>query len=416
MTFKWGIAVFLVMVIHLSLTEAAASRSKQCTYAGYAPGGSVPEITSITAKKPEKFEENVLENALGVGETAGEVFEKALELSKVAPQLALTFGTIALALGMAQSEPSPQDILDRAHESVQLLANDVNERLNQLQDYADVKDLQLERRVMTRNYKELFDKWQECLTYSTKKEANACQARVERAVKSARFQFQTLQTMFDQKGKDDKPLYDPNFDYRYVATWQWMKKYKGSHVNYPSYDEVKRLEIGLIPFRNYVTLHLLVLEALIKTQEAQGDEGCSDLKFYLQRMAERSDYYVRYVKWAYEWIYIRQYEENMYFGIPGRAGGGPASQARGGFLSTKECSGRTCTVECSQMMKDNICTFNNGSPKFVDQERKNICETYLAEVKKQLSDFWKDQILDVAKIWEKYGQQANDKLASIKCE
>lgn len=228
MSIKWSMVVFAVMMIQSSLTEAAASRSKQCTYSGYAPGGPIPQITSISAKKPEAFEENVLKNVLGIGETAGEITEKALELSHASPQLALTFGAIAIALGIAQSEPSPQDILDRAHESIQFLANDVNERLNQLQDYADVKDLQLQREVMTRNYKELFDQWQECLTYQTKTEADKCQERVEGAVESARYQFQPLQSIYEEKDCDDKPLYDPNFQYRYLATWQWMNRNKGS--------------------------------------------------------------------------------------------------------------------------------------------------------------------------------------------
>lgn len=415
MTFSWGTAIFLVAVIYLSRKGVEATRSSQCTYTGYAPA-SAPQISSISVNSPEKFEESVLEKALGIGETGGEIMEKTLEISEVSPHLALTFGAIALALGIAQNEPSPQDILNRAHESVQLLANDVNERLNQLQDYADANDLELERRIMTRNYKELFDQWQECLTYKTKAEADNCQARVERAVKSARYQFQPLQSKFDEKDSEGKPVYDPNFEYRYVATWQWMNEYKDVHVSFPEYKEVKRLEIGLIPFRNYVTLHLLVLETLIKTHEALGDEGCENLKFFLERMIERSDYYVRYVKWAYEWIYIRQYEENMYFGIKGRAGGGRASADRGGFIGTKKCLGNKCTVECTQIIKDNVCTFNNGHPKNVGVEVTQICEKYLGEVKKQLKAFWKDQILGVAEIWKKYGQQAKDQLATVKCE
>lgn len=133
-------------------------------------------------------------------------------------------------------------------------------------------------------------------------------------------------------------------------------------------------------------------------------------------MVERSDYYVRYARWAYEWIYIRQYEENVYFGIRGRVGAGPASAERGGFLATKSCSERTCTVECTQIVKDNVCTFNNGSPGQVEKEMANICDTYLAQVKKQLTTFWQDQVLDVVKIWEKYGQQAQDKLDSTTCD
>ena len=102
----------------------------------------------------------------------------------------------------------------------------------------------------------------------------------------------------------------------------------------------------------------------------------------------------------------------MYFGIPGRAGARAAGAHRGGFLSTKKCSGRTCTVECTQIVKDNVCTFNNGS----SGQEVTICETYLAQVKKQLTTFWQDQLLDVVKIWEKYGQQAQDKLDSATCE
>lgn len=101
---------------------------------------------------------------------------------------------------------------------------------------------------------------------------------------------------------------------------------------------------------------------------------------------------------------------------PRKGGAGPASAERGGFLATKSCSERTCTVECTQIVKDNVCTFNNGSPGQVEKEMANICDTYLAQVKKQLTTFWQDQLLDVVKIWEKYGQQAQDKLDSTTCE
>ncbi|KAK3742029.1 hypothetical protein QZH41_006966 [Actinostola sp. cb2023] len=161
------------------------------------------------------------------------------------------------------------------------------------------------------------------------------------------------------KNANGKRKYNPNFTYRYVATWQWMKKYAGSHVWAPTHYDVKLLESGLIGFRDYASLHLLslaTLAATYKDEKGKSQEACNYFQHYMEKMERKADYYVEYVKWAYEWIYIRQYEENMYFGVPGRQGG-PSSANRGGFIGTIVCpSSAKCTVQCSQMVADNICT------------------------------------------------------------
>ncbi|XP_031561476.1 uncharacterized protein LOC116297393 [Actinia tenebrosa] len=284
---------------------------------------------------------------------------------------------MAVGSGYVSSSPSPTDVLDKAFKSVELLTEEVNERMSQLQDYIDVQTLQLERLIMTRNYKELFDKWSRCANHRPGRDPNQCQEDAEEDIVSARFHFQPLQELLEEKQSSGKQKYDPHFYFRYIATWQWMKEYEGKGYFWaPTYDEVKKLEIGLIPFRDYATLHLVALEALANSyKDKVGDESCEIYKHTLALIAQNSDYYVRFVKWAFEWIYIRQYEENMYFGVKGRAGGGSDSGERNGFLSTTKCTGGKCTIECSQLMKDNLCTVQSKH-KYDAMTMADLCDDY----------------------------------------
>ncbi|KAK3747982.1 hypothetical protein QZH41_019785, partial [Actinostola sp. cb2023] len=341
------------------------------------------------------------------------------DVLKVSPQLGAALGILTVGLGFLKKDPSPQDILDKAMSSVKLLSDEVNTMMDGMIDYVDAKDLQLERIVMDNHYNEIFDRWVNCAKELTAERANTCQQRAQNKISSARFHFQPFDELFDKVNtNENRPLYTPHFSYRASAgTWQWMKQHCGydKHTRSEclSHEQVKRLEIGIIPFRDYASLHLLVLKTLQATYKGKSNTdrlACGYYKRYLSTIARKADYYIRYAKWAYEWTYIRQYEENDFFGVRGRAGGRPAGAFRGGFLGTRKCSGGKCTMQCTQMYKDNTCTGSGG-----DASRAvfKACENYIGSTKKQLMAFWQENVLKIVATWEKYKVDAKAKLKQV---
>lgn len=398
------------------------TQSKQCKFPGYAPGGIVPKMRDIDIK-PTTFEKSMMQNSLKflagkIGTTDDKLHtavESAFRIFESAPVIGSVVTIIGTSFDIAVDEKDPDEILRKAQESVLLLQDEVNKRLDQMVDYVDAKDLEGEKRAMKNTYKELFDKWSKCARKSSKNEVDRCQKNTEEDIDSARFHFQQKQSMFDQTKKGSKRKYDPNFRYRYVATWQWMDRYCGTHAFCPSHYDVKLIESGLVIFRDYASLHLLSIAALAgtyKLDKATNAESCKQYQHYMDKLEKKANYYVEYVKWAYDWIYIRQYEENMYFGVPRRSGG-PASAKRGGFIGTIECpSSSKCTVECSQMIKDNKCTLSGAHKATLMTEAGKVCDKYLysgpENMKKAIQEYWTTDVLDVAKIWEQYRDSAKN--------
>jgi len=237
--------------------------------------------------------------------------------------LYVILGIISVGLGFAQESPSPDDIVDKAYESVQLLSDEVNVMMEQMEDYVDARDLGIEKSIMTNHYNELFDRWFGCAKEQTVEDANDCQRRAVNAMKSKRFHFQRHHDLFGAKIVDvyndkEKMKYDPNFDYRKsTGWWQWMEKHcdqakpKFPMTNFYclTHYQVKQLEIGIIPFRDYASLHILALEALVasyKKQPIGRDKiACGYYKRYLQELVDSGKNYAEYAKWAYLWTYIR---------------------------------------------------------------------------------------------------------------
>jgi len=381
--------------------------SSQCTYKGYAPG-FVNSVQRTNAVKPAPFQESVLEQSLSYLNAGTEVAQASLEMiavasnvMKSAPQVAAVLGIINVGLGFLEEDISPNDILDKAFESVKLLSDEVNVMMDQMTDYVDAKDLQLEKNIMSNHYRELYDRWIGCGRETTIDGVNDCQRRAVNALRSKRYHFQPLHNEFDQN------VYNPDFRYRSSAgTWQWMEKY---NVRRLSHDQVKRLEIGILPFRDYASLHLLALKTLEATLRDKSSAR-TDYKRYVGEMASAADMYIKYAKWAYEWSYIRQYEENDFFGVSGRAGGRPSAWRSefGGIVATRNCSSVSkCTIECTQMFSDNTCSVYGGDAmgRAIDK-----CEEYLKQVKTQLNQFWDNNVLNVVNTWQKYADDAKAKL------
>lgn len=316
-TLNWFTIVVLIAII---THQTTADKSQQCSYKGYALGGVLSKISKINNKTPPQFETTVLQTALdyfnkGSGVTAATLgaIDAVGDVLKAAPQMTAAIGCVTVALGFLNKSPSPQDILNKVTESVNMLTEEVNVMMDQMKDYADVRDLQLEKRLMNNEYKQLFDQWVQCSRKFTQEESENCQKAVEDQIRSSRYHFQPLHDKFGQKF-NGKLVYNPNFNYRKSAgTWQWMNKHCGvkeyAGAECLSHYEAKRLEIGIIAFRDYATLHLLALktlEASYKSHPINTDTlACKNYRRYLGDIKDRADMYVRYARWAYEWDYIR---------------------------------------------------------------------------------------------------------------
>jgi len=315
------IAIVILAASYLVLEAEGASLSKQCHYSGYVPGGAINKVGRTSVVKPAAFEENMLQTALGyfndgsgVSAATLGVIDSVGDVLKVSPQLSAALGILTVGLGFLKNDPSPQDILDKAMSSVKLLSDEVNTMMDEMTDYVDAKDLEVERIVMDNHYNEIFDRWVNCAREITAEKANTCQQRAQNKISSARFHFQPFDELFEEKNtNENRPLYTPDFSYRASAgTWQWMKENCGydkhARAECLSHEQVKRLEIGIIPFRDYASLHLLVLKTLEATYKSKSNRdrvACGYYKRYLSTIASKADYYIRYAKWAYEWTYIR---------------------------------------------------------------------------------------------------------------
>ena len=233
--------------------------SDQCKYTGYKPGGDVPNIDHIQSKAV-KIQESSLQSIVGnfnkgagiTSATLG-IMNSAGRLLNSAPHVAAALGALSVAMGLSTSEISKQDILNKANEAVAALTADVNDRMDKMKDYVDVRVIQLEKGLISSKYKVFFYDWIHCAEERTPENALNCQQDVERDLKSARFEFEILH--------ENQQSMDPNGPYRYRYTHQFLKEYASQYKS-PSHYEVKRLEAALIPFRNFASLHLMVLQTL----------------------------------------------------------------------------------------------------------------------------------------------------------
>ena len=233
--------------------------SDQCWYAGYKPGGDEPNIDHIQSKAA-KIQETSLQSIVGnFNEGAGitsatlGVMNSAGRLLNSAPHVAAALGAISVAMGLGTNSIGPQDILDKANEAVAALTADVNDRMDKMKDYVDYRVIQLEKDLVSSKYKTFFYQWIHCAEERSVEKGLECQKEVERDLKSARFEFEFLH--------ENQQSMDPNGPYRYRYTHQFLKEYASQYKS-PSHYEVKRLEAALIAFRNFASLHLMVLQTL----------------------------------------------------------------------------------------------------------------------------------------------------------
>ena len=155
---------------------------------------------------------------------------------EVAPKLASALGIFSAAMGVLEvfTKPSQSDLLKSVNKGLKQLTEDVNNRLKKMEGYVDGRVIELEKRLMSNEYKTLHRYWTDCAQQSNEENSIDCQRHSNRLMFAHLPHFQILAEIF----------------------------YSRSEAS-PSYYDVKRLEAGLIPFREYAALHVYTLQVLV---------------------------------------------------------------------------------------------------------------------------------------------------------
>ena len=173
---------------------------------------------------------------------------------KLAPKLAPALGVFGVALGFVAdfTKPSPQDILNQANKAIAKLTTEVNDRLVKMEGYVDFRVINLEKDLVNREYRSLFNLFGSCINEATKDKVNECMRDAVKKAASDSPKYMILDTKMGvyTNYKHDRGYYD---------------KYPSKA---PSYYDVKRLEAGIISFRDYANLHLLMIATLLNTYKS----------------------------------------------------------------------------------------------------------------------------------------------------
>ena len=145
-------------------------------------------------------------------------------------------GVFNAAMGLLDfhTKPSKSDLLSNVNKAFKSITEDVNNRLKKMEGYVDGRVIELERRLMMNEYRSLYRYWIDCLHEINVHDSVECQRNANRVIYSLLPHFQVLGDLFSSKVKVT-----------------------------PSYYDIKRLEAGLIPFRNYAALHVYALQLLV---------------------------------------------------------------------------------------------------------------------------------------------------------
>ena len=199
-------------------------------------------------------------NVLGKGARAGKVLSavasKIEKVAKVASKLSAGFGVFASAFGIIEAftKPTPNEILDKVNKAFAEMAKDVNDRLKKMEGYVDVKIIRAEEDIIRNEFAFLKRYFGSCIRETTEEAARRCQRNANKYIYAELPKFQKLRNQFGSGKKTGISFYD-----------------------------VKRLEAGLISFRDYASLHLYSLQLLVNTyrEDKDSQEKSKRLRLYL---------------------------------------------------------------------------------------------------------------------------------------
>jgi len=375
-------------------------KGDHCTFKGYAPGGNKVTVQRIIAPTA-KIEKGILSGLAGNMAKASSGTQHATmllkgfgKLANIAPKLGPALGLFGVGFSMVKSftDPSPQDILDEVNKAVGKLTEEMNNRLDEMKAYVGKKVIDLEKDLISREYKALFRFWSNCLKEVTKEEADECQEDAAKKIMGARPKF----ALFSDVVQADKM---------------------------PSTDDVKRIEASLGTFRDYVLLNLLCLSTLTATYKEDTSK-----KDYYERYAKELNadikWSVTYVKNAVSIIQrmhtggdnckdtmkctkLKQYKEGWL--VPVRTGDHLTCTCvfDRGDVSTQTCGFYVYIRYDGKRPGGRYQWFNaptsntEAGAKYVAQFNLDFKRTpYINALKNVITNYWDNEILDLVPEWE----------------
>jgi hypothetical protein len=256
-------ALLLIAMISASYAKVAYVATEKvggtCEYDGYKPGGGEPILTPITptlAKTPTSALAKIVGVAgakipgiAGKGAALAMHGQKLLGLFSAAAKLGPALGVFGAAMGVFDSlnKVSPAQIIGAVNTAITKLTKDMNDRLSKMKGYVDAKVLGLEKELVTKEYRTMFTLWSNCASETSVAKVDTCMLDAIRLINSGGPKFYKFSSV-SQFPVPPKGL-------------KRTRKYLTDNPSKaPAYYEVKRLEISVMGFRDYVTLRLMALD------------------------------------------------------------------------------------------------------------------------------------------------------------
>ncbi|XP_032232992.1 uncharacterized protein LOC116615470 [Nematostella vectensis] len=424
-------AFFLLQIAHTTQESTPEiTWEGNCEYSGYDGSGNQIDIQPIKSPVVEKFDlalsfafeikSHVLANAEGLAETL-ELIKRFAKVATYASAAFGVFGAVFATVGFAEG-PTPKDILEKVDAAFEEITHSMNLRISSMGQYVDKSIMDMERRLISREFKTLQNKWSVCLEEVTLEDNLRCQRD------AARYMDTELPKYQNQPFKEDVDLYN-----------------------------TKILEASLLTFRDYASLHLYALKMLVGSyrNDSKSDDKDKYIKRYLEDIVEKGDLYVKYSQWAYDQIYKNKITNAAHQNDADR----PKDQVITSELDSNTNSyffyhpdyktGVTVTANCPTMDEtarmgckvkyyktvDLVSSSTSGrhtdiaaidrhnrkTKRAADNDVKvqgkrlvlEKCDTHFKRLKKDLVVYWKTQLLETAKLWEKAVCKAKEELIEM---
>ena len=400
-----------LITVYLSIKQICAAKWFSCDkYMGYSPGGRKPVITPIPSFSVT-FDRNAVAAAAAArtftksgnivassAKIASEYLSSGTKTTisnalkyfkKTATYLGPTLSIVSALLGFSVSGPSTKDLLAKVNEGFDKLRKEINTRLDEMKGYIDNEIIELEKRLMKSHLFEVSTRWSRCASKINYKTEIACQENVadvyagkERFFMPYRYYFKNKMTIVKQK-------------------------------------EIKRLELSLPVFPNYVTLRLICLQALIDTfkYDTTLSGSVTKLKKYKREYKKVAIDSAKYISWATEQILASRDCNTLKYPVLNkqmkkfRIHTKIRSQGKVQWGWGKEhakVSTKTGTVECDPLSKYKCRVVNFQAAvdvkpivdSILRQGAQQGCKKYYKNICQDMRSYWRKEVEITANIWQ----------------
>ncbi|EDO32583.1 predicted protein [Nematostella vectensis] len=424
----------LALIVLSALTRDTAGRkfdvrrydTGTCKYKGYKPGGGVPDIQPIQSPVCKGFTNSlgfvsgIIDKTAGAGRALSQVARLAESAAKVGKVLSAGLGVFASAFDIdsSLSKPTSDDTLKRVGKAFEKLTEDVYNKLRKMRGYVDCSVLKLEKQTVKNEFATLKRYLGNCLQETTEPSVRKCLQNSVMDIDAAWPKFEKLKCHFNKNLKDI------------------------------SMNNIKTLEAGLIPFRDFASLHLFALQLLINYYNNDPDtkEKNNRLKLYMNMLNERGMFYSKYARWAYERIYHGQVERHYNGGVLRDEyimDKNVYKLYEGGFWlivganTEKQISVKPNCANGDEHAPMNTCKYkyhmrvdgkvldrypdrmapvsssDSALRYFAKEDAHHTCTRYLGSLKHDVATYWKTELISLADLWEKMAEKAKNELSKF---